>query len=253
MKPTEPGTFAEELASQAQVDDLFPFGGDPGERARRRALAPITISVDPPSTCYLLKLSASSTKDAFAAEFPSLNFEEEFACHSPSAGAHLSVILTGISIGAGIVATEFLKECGKKLWKAVESLLTSKKATQEPRLGGGDAVTIRLHIDQSTVEAHIAGLGPNSALRLQRFLTETPVRLFEEAARVLGAQDHCPSCTHCARAVTALPCRYCIHNGDKLCLVGNAICTLDGIRFDCEITEIERNRKRSFHKPATDG
>jgi len=230
------------------------------ERERRRAQAPITVSAHPPQTFYLLDLSLERTKEVFESEFPQLNFEGPApdSLSSPAAGAVLEIIITGVSIGAGIVATSFLQECGKKLWNAVEGLLASKATHAEkaaetssirPKKDTGDIVHIILRLDNSSVEATVSGLRSDSVVELQTFLTETPVRLFDSASKVLGTGEHCPACKYGVQSVIDLPCRHCVYNGDKLRLVRNVACTLDGTPLEREVADIESQRRGNFYEP----
>jgi len=224
---------------------------DINARDLKRSSSIITVCIEPGSTCYLLSTSAEDTEQSLRAEFSTLNFETEFGIHSPDAGTTIQIILTGVSVGAGIVATEFLKETGKKLWNAFERLLSSKSKANDPRLFAPmDTVKISLKTGDSSLEAQVA-VGLGSAITLQAFLTESPNRLFAEASRILGAREHCPICLHDALAVTELPCRYCIYNGDKLRMIDNVICNLGGVPVPDKFRLT--NRRKDYFEPIKSG
>jgi hypothetical protein len=74
----------------------------------------------------------------------------------------------------------------------------------------------------------------------------TPAELYNSASQVLGTGESCPRCAKRAMMVTGLPCRYCIHNGDKLRIVRNVVCTLEGVPIVDAVIEL---RKGDFFVP----
>ena len=75
----------------------------------------VAVRMDPGSTAYLLDPSLAKAEEAFREVFPETSFEQAYAFHSWLAGTTIDLIITGLSVGAGIMAAEFLKECGGSL------------------------------------------------------------------------------------------------------------------------------------------
>jgi hypothetical protein len=226
--------------------------GDLAERERLRNSEQLTVYIDPGSTRYLIDADGPTAEVAFRREFPLVNFEPSGGgLHSYAAGTTLDIILTGVSLGAGLVATEFLKESGKKLWKTIEGLLTKKQSSSDTKpVGGNDTVRIELRIGDSSMTAEISGLGAQSLPLLREFLLQKPHELYSLASETLGDRSSCPSCEHHVASVSAIPCRYCTRNGDKLRLIANEICTLEGqsLRDNFRVA----NRRRDYYAPTGD-
>jgi hypothetical protein len=220
------------------------------ERERRRKDSAISVVMEPGDTEYLLNSSATATMNAFEEAFPGINCEREIGgVHSPIYGTTLQIILGGLSVGGGIIGTEFLKESGKKLWKVLEDLIKSEKRSkkQVAHSHGDDTVRIILHIDDSTVEASIHRLGPNDQSKLEIFVKTAPAELYQSATEKLGTRQHCPICRDADLPVVEIPCRYCLHNGDKLRLLGGAVCDIKGVPIPGGYGDLQR--KKDLFKP----
>ena len=71
-------------------------------------------------------------------------------------GTNIDLIVTGLSVGAGLVAAEFLKEVGKDLWKALKSLLHDAECKKTDHGLGGDTIHLTLVIDNRNVSTKIS-------------------------------------------------------------------------------------------------
>lgn len=77
------------------------------EREKRKQ-HPITISFDPGSTAYLFRTSYKHVTQAFISKFPDANCElKQYMLHSPLAGTTIEIVLTGLSVGAGLVGRKY--------------------------------------------------------------------------------------------------------------------------------------------------
>ena len=74
--------------------------------------------------------SKESIRAAFKESLPQSR-EIKTTHFAPVYSTTLQIIISGIFIGAGIVAAEMLKECGKDLWKVVKRQLLLRKKTAE--------------------------------------------------------------------------------------------------------------------------
>lgn len=92
----------------------------------------------------------------------------------------LQIIISGISIGAGIVAAEMLKECGKDLWKVVKrQLLPEKKNTETEPQRSHDKLSLILRIGDSEMKATLSGHALQSETAIRKFFKRDLIKLYE--------------------------------------------------------------------------
>ena len=225
--------------------------GDLDERDRRRRESRLTVSMDGGSTAYLFDSSVKNAKIIFKENHSELNFEEQRNLHSPAAGTTIDLIITGLTVGAGIAAGEFLKELGKDLWKSFKGIM-QKPETQinATHKNIGDSISITLHIDGSSVKTEITGLGAGDEKQVKEFLTENIPSMYQDALGILGERSICEGCVEFSKSVDEIPCRYCTDQGGKLKLTENEILDLKGNNVVDKIDP--SNRKRSFFKDSTE-
>jgi len=85
----------------------------------------------------------------------------------------LRVVLTGISLGAGLVAAELLKECAKDLWRVVRRLILPKDKRAAAKSGAsGDRIEVELKIGAFSMTEVLSDLSLRSE--------EQEVRVFLE-------------------------------------------------------------------------
>ena len=98
----------------------------------------------------------------------------------PVESTTLQIIISGISIGAGIVASEMLKECGKDLWKAVKrQLLPEKKTAETEPRRSHDKLSLILRIGDSEMKATLSGHALHSETAIKKFLIRDLIKLYE--------------------------------------------------------------------------
>lgn len=201
--------------------------------------ATVSVCLDPGCTRYLIDPDYARLKAAFESNFDDIHVEcQPPRPHSPEAGATLEIVLTGVALGAGIVATEFLKEAGKKLWKSVEGMLKpappaapAAAADAAAPITFGDRVQIELRVDGSDFQASVK-VGAGDAAKLQDFLVRAPVLLYQQLEEILGVGQPCLGCRSFDKPPTEVPCRHCLRSGSKLLVKSNTLCTRDGKPLD---------------------
>lgn len=100
---------------------------------------------------------------------------------APVEATTLQIIITGLSIGAGIVASQMLKECGKDLWKIVKKLIVPKEIQKdEVECHSPDKIQLETRIGDSSMTLTLSGIDLYSETVIKEFLTSGPSRLYEK-------------------------------------------------------------------------
>jgi hypothetical protein len=206
--------------------------------------APISISVsmDPGSTEYLFTTSLDRTKKSFQEVFPEAEFERELAVHSPIAGTTLSIVIGGLTVGAGIVGAELLKEASKDLWKAIKTLCKPRKKHSD----GRDHLNVTIQLNNLKFTGTLEGIGEGSQTDVEHFLIDGLTSLYARAESISqgrGLPENpefrlpleskevifslekqawhlagplCPNCVHLSADPMQEPCFNCEYRGAKL-------------------------------------
>jgi hypothetical protein len=92
----------------------------------------------------------------------------------------LTIVLSGLSAGMGLMATEVLKAAGKDLWTAVKQLIL-KVRHQPSEAGGGDVLKIVLRVDDIELSVSIEGLKQKDEAIVEALLLNHLDRLYDRA------------------------------------------------------------------------
>lgn len=105
-------------------------------------------------------------------------------------GTTLTIIVSGISVGAGIVVAEMLKECGKDLWRIVKKLIVPKETqSAEERCGLHDTIMLETKIGDSSMAVILKGEQLYSDAAIKEFLTKGLIDLYEAHSQQIEKKD----------------------------------------------------------------
>ena len=141
----------------------------------------VEFNLDPGIKNSFFIKSRDQARSAFKEVFPE-SLEYASRHFAPPDSTTLSIIITGISIGAGMVVTEMLKECGKDLWKAVKKLILPKErqiSTESLHLYDKDKLRLEIRINDFSMAETLSGLDQNSESELKEFLTNQLLKMYE--------------------------------------------------------------------------
>jgi hypothetical protein len=154
------------------------------------------------------------------------------------------LVLTGISVGSGIVAAEILKNLAKDLWIAVKDCFAKRVNNKFVKAGGKDRVIITMTHGDTELKLSLDNIEAGHENRVQHFLedaipkfvqfqreiredgrsksppmvlppsTEEVLLVFEND-QILLSRPLCVACRHLTALYLESPCRTCIHYAFK--------------------------------------
>ena len=139
----------------------------------------ISYNLDVGRTNSFFTNSREAARNAFEETVPNCSEGGSYHMGLPE-GTTLTIAIAMFSAGAGVVATEFLKELGKELWNAVRRLILPNKERKEE---SKDKFVIELHIGEVSVIASLSDLGSRNEIEIKHFIEKTLPRLFMECAK----------------------------------------------------------------------
>lgn len=116
--------------------------------------------------------SKDQAREAFQEIFPnSSEYTDKYFL--PPCSTTLHIVITSISIGAGIITAEMLKECGKDLWKAVKKLILPKEKQANIDFfeeNEKDKLRLEIRIGEFSMADTLVDLEQNSEAQVEKFL-----------------------------------------------------------------------------------
>ena len=137
----------------------------------------------------ILNASREKVRAAFQGVMPESR-ELRTTHFSPVEATTLKIIISGLSVGGGIVVAEMLKECGKDLWKVVKKLILPKKGQDEKEVRNShDRIQLEARIGNSSMVLTLSGTDLQSEAMVKEFLTGGPTRLYEKFSAWVESED----------------------------------------------------------------